>query len=153
MNSSKRRTEFEVRLLNAIKEITEELIAWVVLPNHYHVLPRVQSLDDVSATLKHLHGTISREWNIEDNLTGKRRVWYKFADTYIRNDAHLHVAFNYIHYNPVKHGYVRDQYEWPWSSLAVYYEDKGKDWLQEHWFAYPPPVDFDQGWDDFVKND
>src|SRR6185503_19344791 len=153
MNSSKRRTEFEVRLLNAIKEITEELIAWVVLPNHYHVLPRVQSLDDVSATLKHLHGTISREWNIGDNLTGKRRVWYKFADTYIRNDAHLHVAFNYIHYNPVKHGYVRDQYEWPWSSLAVYYEDKGKDWLQEHWFAYPPPVDFDQGWDDFVKND
>ena len=54
MNSSKRRTEFEVRSLNAIKEITEELIAWVVLPNHYHVLPRVQSLDDVSATLKHL---------------------------------------------------------------------------------------------------
>ena len=153
MNSSKRRTEFEVRLLNAIKEITEELIAWVVLPNHYHVLLRVQSLDDVSATLKHVHGTISREWNIEDNLTGKRRVWYKFADTYIRNDAHLHVAFNYIHYNPVKHGYVRDQYEWPWSSLAVYYEDKGKDWLQEHWFAYPPPVDFDKGWDDFVKND
>lgn len=153
MHSPKRRTEFEIRLLNAIKQITKELIAWVVLPNHYHILLSVQSLEDVSTTLKHLHGTISREWNIEDNLTGKRRVWYKFADTYIRNDAHFHVAFNYIHYNPVKHGYVSDQYEWPWSSLAIYYKEKGKDWLQEHWLAYIPPVDFDKGWDDFVKND
>ena len=120
MNSTKRRTDFEIRLLNAIKEIVEELIAWVVLPNHYHALLKVQSLDDVSVTLKHLHGTTSREWNIDDNLTGKRRVWYKFADTYIRNDAHLHIAFNYIHYNPVKHGYVSDPYEWLWSSLSTY---------------------------------
>ena len=81
INSTKRRTEFEIRLLNAIKRITKELIAWVVLPNHYHVLLSVQSLEDLSATLKHLHGTTSREWNIEDNLTGKRRVWYKFVDT------------------------------------------------------------------------
>ena len=120
MNSPKRRTEFEIRLLNAIKEITDELIAWVVLPNHYHVLLKVQSLDDLSATLKHLH---------------------------------LHIAFNYIHYNPVKHGYVSDPYHWPRSSLAIYYADKGKGWLQDHWLAYVPPVDFDKGWDDSVEND
>lgn len=152
MNSSKRRTEFEIRLLNAIKEITDELIAWVVLPNHYHVLLKVQALDDLSATLKHLRGTISREWNIEDNLTGKRRVWYKFADTYIRNDAHLHMAFNYIHYNPVKHGYVSDPYDWPWSSLSMYYADKGRGWLQDHWKSYTPSDDFGRGWDD-IEND
>ena len=75
MNSPKRRTEFEARLLNAIKTITQDLIAWVVLPNHYHVLTRVRSLDDISAALKYLHGTTSREWNSEDNLTGKRRIW------------------------------------------------------------------------------
>ena len=93
MSSPDRRTGFESRLLNAIKKITEDLIAWVVLPNHYHMLIDVQSLNDVSVILKYLHGTASREWNIEDNVTGKRRVWYKFADTYIRNDAHLRVAF------------------------------------------------------------
>ena len=153
MNSSKRRTEFEARLLNTIKAITQDLIAWVVLPNLYHALMSVQSLDDVSAALKHLHGTTSRQWNIEDHLTGKRRIWYKFADTYIRNDEHLHLAFNYIHYNPVKHGYVSDPYEWPWSSLLMYFEDKGEDWLQKQWKAYKPPDDFGKGWDDNVKND
>jgi len=148
MCSPERRTEFEIRMLNSIKEITDNLIAWVILPNHYHILISIQSLDDVSAALKQLHGTTSREWNIEDDVTGKRRVWYKFADTLIRNEIHLHTAFNYIHYNPVKHGYACDPYEWPWSSLQTYDEDKGKDWLQEHWTAYMPTNDFGKGWDD-----
>lgn len=153
MNSPERRTEFEVRLINAIKEITEDLIAWVVLSNHYHVLIEIQSLEVVSAALKHLHGITSRQWNIEDNLTGKRRVWYKFVDTYIRNEMHLETVFNYIHYNPVKHGYASDPYDWPWSSLQMYCEDRGQDWLQEQWKASQPPVDFGKGWDDDIRND
>lgn len=148
MNSPQRRTEFETQLLNSMKEIANTLIAWVVLPNHYHVLINIQSLDDVSAALKHLHGTTSREWNIEDDLTGNRRVWYRFVDTLIRNKMHLHMAFNYIHYNPVKHGYVCDPYDWTWSSLQMYYEDKGKNWLEEQWATFKPSSDFGKGWDD-----
>jgi putative transposase len=153
MQSPQRRTEFESRLLRTIEEIANDIIAWIVLPNHYHILMIVQSLDHVSAALKHLHGTTSHEWNIEDNLTGRRRVWYKFADTYMRNDDQLHIAFNYIHYNPVKHSYVADPYDWPWSSLQIYCEDKGKDWLGEQWQMYKPPDDFGKGWDDDIKND
>ena len=153
MKSPERRTEFETLLLNALKEIADELIAWVVLPNHYHCLVTVQALEHVSAALKHLHGTTSRTWNLQDGMTGKRRVWYKFADTYIRNDAHLHTAFNYIHYNPVKHGYVSDAYDWHWSSMSLYYEDMGRDWLRDHWKSYTPPADFGKGWDDDAKNE
>jgi putative transposase len=152
MSSPQRRTEFEARLLHSITEIADDLIAWAILPNHYHVLLYVQSLDDVSVVLKQLHGTTSHKWNSEDGLTGKRRVWYKFADTYIRNEGHLHTAFNYIHYNPVKHGYVSAPYEWQWSSLPLYYDSKGKDWLREHWQTFKPPVDFGNGWDEFIEN-
>lgn len=113
MKAPARRTEFETLLLNALRAIADESIAWVVLPNHYHALIRIQSLNDLSDALKHLHGATSRQWNIEDNLTGKRRVWYKFADTYIRNNEHLRIAFNYVHYNPVKHGYVSDRLSGP----------------------------------------
>lgn len=153
MKSSARRTEFETRLLNTLQEITDGLIVWIVLRNHYHFLAFVQSLDHVSTALKHVHGSTSREWNMEDDLTGKRRVWYKFADTYIRDETHLHLTFNYIHYNPVKHGYVSDPYDWPWSSLLLYYEDKGRDWLRDHWRTFTPPADFGNGWDDDIEND
>lgn len=153
MNSPYRRNEFEAKLLRSMNRITEEPIAWAILPNHDHVLISIESLNDVSIALKHLHGTTSREWNIEDNLTGRRRVWYKFTDTYIRSETHLHTAFNYIHYNPVKHGYVTDPYNWPWSSLHMYYEEKGKAWLQEQWNTYQPSLDFGNGWGDDVRND
>jgi putative transposase len=124
-SSPNRRTEFETQLLNSIKEITEDLFAWVVLPNHYHVLVGIQSLDNLSVTLKHL----------------------------LRNNSHFKVACNYIHYNPVKHGYVSDSYDWSWSSLQMHYEDRGKNFLQEEWHAYKPPNDFGKGWDDDIKND
>jgi len=148
MAASSRRTEFEARLVGGIIEIQAEAIAWVVLPTHYHILVDVDSLDSVSVALKHLNGTTSRKWNIEDSLTEKRRVWYKFSDRMIRNEKQLHQTFNYIHYNPVKHGYSDDIYDWSWSSLGLYDVSDGRGSLQEHWKTNIPPEDFGRGWDD-----
>ena len=87
-----------------MRSIGTDLYAWVILPNHYHVLAGLQSLDLASAALKQLHGTTSRDWNMADGQTGRRRVWFKFADRVIRGDAGFYGALNYIHVNPVKHG-------------------------------------------------
>ncbi len=148
MNTPNRRTEFDRLLVCAMREIQAELICWAILPNHYHALIDVDSLDSVSAILKHLHGMTSRRWNIEDSLTGKRRVWYKFFDRRIKSESQLHQTFNYVHYNPVKHGFVEDAYGWPWSSLPLYYESNGQEWLGERWKSNPPPETFGRGWDD-----
>jgi putative transposase len=148
MNPPHRRTEFEILLLEAMKGIRAEVIAWVILLNHYHILIDVESLDSVSAALKYLHGKTSRQWNLEDNLTKKRRVWYKFSDRLMRSEKQLHQTFNYIHYNPIKHGYTNDIYEWPWSSFILYEESKGRDWLREKWKSNTPPEELGQGWDD-----
>jgi putative transposase len=148
MNTSERRNEFQMRLLNAFHEINADVVGWVVLANHYHVMSGLESLDDVSAVLKQLHGSTSFEWNQADGQTGKRRVWYKFADRMIRDDAHYYRVLNYIHYNPVKHGYVEHASDWQWSSLSLYYEDHGRDWLREKWKTFPPKKDFGVGWDE-----
>lgn len=83
-----------------------------------------------------------------DGVTGQRRVWYKFTDRVIRNDAHFYRALNYLHYNPVKHGYTHDPYDWSWSSLSNYLDDRGREWLRTTWQTYRPPDDFGTGWDD-----
>jgi putative transposase len=151
MAAPDRRTEFEARLLAVLREIEAEVFGWVILSNHYHVEVGIESLDFVSAALKELHGTTSREWNLADGQTGQRRVWYKFRDRMIRNDAHFYQALNYIHINPVKHGYVQDVYDWPWSSVFNYADgaEYGREWLRVKWKDYPPN-DFGKGWDDFV---
>ena len=148
IDSPDRRTEFELFLLEAMRGIQAETIAWVILPNHYHILVDVESLDSLSATLKYLHGKTSGQWNLEDNLTEKRHVWYKFSDRLMRSEKQLNLTFNYIHYNPIKHGFSDDIYEWPWSSFNLYEESNGRDWLREQWKSNTPPEELGRGWDD-----
>ncbi len=150
MASSVRRTEFETLLVETMKKIQAEIIAWVILSNHYHFLVDIDSLDSISSAIKLLHGTTSRIWNIEDGLTGKRRVWYKFSDRYIRDDKQLRQTFNYVHYNPEKHGYSDDIGEWQWTSYKLYEDSKGRAWLQNNWKSSPPPEELGKGWDEYT---
>lgn len=138
MHSPERRTEFEGLLLTQLAEIGADVGGWAILPNHYHFVAGIDHLDHLSQALKHLHGVTARQWNLADGLTGKRQVWYKFRDRVIRNDSHYHRALNYIHYNPVKHGYVQSAYDWPWTSLENYLVANGRDWLRQCWRQYPP---------------
>ena len=144
----KRRTAFERLLLKSFQKKDTEIIAWVILTNHYHLLLNVEGFEIISNLLQHVHGSTSYQWNQEDGLTGKRKVWYRFSDRAIRNEKHLQRSLNYIHYNPVKHGLVEDVYAWKWSSLFLYEDEKSKNWLQENWRKYKPSTHFGKGWDD-----
>jgi putative transposase len=144
MNNADRRTEFEARLLEELKSIQAEIIAWVVLPNHYHFLACFDDFDGLPAVMKRLHTGTSYEWNRADGCTGQRRVWYHYSDRFMRSENQMNQAFNYIHYNPVKHGYVKTPYDWMWSSLNLYEQDFGREWLRERWAKFPPgEVDFE----------
>jgi putative transposase len=143
-----RRSAFEKILLSGFQEIGAEIIAWVILPNHYHILVEIETLDLVSSLLKQIHGATSHEWNRQDSLIGKRRVWYRFTDRKIRNDTHLKQSIHYIHYNPVKHGLINDVYDWRWSSLFLYINDERMELENEQWRRFNPPEDFGNGWDD-----
>jgi putative transposase len=148
MLSPERRSEFETNLITEMNKIHAEVISWVILPNHYHILIDIADLNLISSVLKHLHGSTSRQWNLKDQQTGKRKVWYKYSDRLMRSEKQFHQVFNYIHYNPVKHGYVDDMCDWQWSSMKMYTDSKGKDWLQERWISDPPGKDLGKGWDE-----
>ena len=47
-----------------------------------------------------------------------RQVWHNFWDTCILSETGYWTHFNYIHYNPVKHGYVPDPADWVHSSFS-----------------------------------
>ena len=118
--------------------------AWVVLPNHYHVLGEVD-LTAFSKWIARLHNGKATQWNREDATLG-RRVWYRFSDRRIRNERHYRASMNYIHGNPVKHRYVEDARAWPWCSLHEYLKTFGRAQLVEWWLAYPVR-EYGRGWD------
>lgn len=141
-----RRDQFQDALLAAFDHEEIEVAAWVVLPNHYHILVWLPSLRSVSSIFNRLHGRTSRQWNLEDNQQG-RKVWYRYSDRVVRDEEHFYRALNYIHANPVHHGYVQRSRDWRWSSLERYIDAMGFEWLESTWKNHPVG-DFGKGWDD-----
>ncbi|MCF7817208.1 MAG: transposase [Kiritimatiellales bacterium] len=138
--------EFESSLVEVLSSEGCALHAWCVLPNHWHALVR---LDDLKATLVQigrLHGRTSFIWNGEEGLRG-RKCWHRCVDRRIRSDRHFYVARNYIHHNPVKHGYVGKWEDWPFSSVGDFIAETGREAVLKHWREYPV-LDMGDGRDD-----
>jgi putative transposase len=126
--STDKHFELWVRAFNElIAEFNAKLAAWVILANHYHFLFLPQRGSDLGKFMKRLNGRTSRELNVLDKSQG-RTVWYSYWDICIRGERDFWTRFNYIHYNPVKHGYVGRTADWRFSSYHQYTENN-PDWL------------------------
>ncbi|MBA3699032.1 MAG: transposase [Planctomycetes bacterium] len=91
--------------------------AWVVMPNHVHVLIRIQEswpLDRV------VHGWKSfTAKRIITALALRPPLWQgEYWDRYIRDEAHWLRAKQYIEENPVAARLVKKPQEWKWSSAS-----------------------------------
>lgn len=144
--SSMRMGRFSEDLLAVLREQGAIVHAWCVLPNHYHLLVAVRELKETISALGRLHGRTSHAWNGEDGLRG-RRVWCAPADRMIRSTDHFWATVNYIHHNPVKHGYVRRWQDWPFGSAAGFLVAVGRDEALRIWKLYPV-LDYGAGCDD-----
>jgi REP element-mobilizing transposase RayT len=91
-----------------------ELRAWVVMPNHVHILFRTGSVPmskTVEAWKKHTGRLANR-------LLGREGTFWQadYFDTYMRDSVHEKRTIRYIENNPVKALLVREAKDWPWSS-------------------------------------
>jgi putative transposase len=120
--------------------------AWCVLPNHYHGLIETNAILETLKDLGRMHGRLSFEWNGKEQARG-RQVWCGAAERYMRDDRHFWATINYVHNNPVHHGYVRRWQDWPYSSASEYLAQMGQDEATRIWKEYPI-LGYGKGWDD-----
>lgn len=135
------------QLETLVLEFGLQLDAWVILDNHYHLLLKSQTGAVLPRFFGRLHGRTSFDLNSRQGIHG-RQVWHNYWDTCIRGETDYWTRFNYIHHNPVKHGYVSKSEEWQFSSYQYYLDHKGRDWLMDAFRQYPV-VDFTDPEDDF----
>jgi putative transposase len=131
-----RMTNCEQGVLQACKELTSDIFAWCILPNHYHVLVSSSRLKELCKALGQFHGESSFRWNREDKQVG-RKVWHRCFDREIRSERHFGATLNYVHHNPVHHGYVDKWTAWIWSSAAEFLGQVGRARAAGIWRAYP----------------
>jgi REP element-mobilizing transposase RayT len=92
------------------------LFAWVVMPNHVHVLAQETAVP-LAILVKSWKSYTAHQINARLGSSGT--VWQReYFDRYIRDREHFHKAIHYIEWNPVKAGLVREPREWRWSSYV-----------------------------------
>jgi putative transposase len=91
-----------------------ELRAWMIMPNHVHVLFKVFAVP-MSQLLDAWKGFTAKQAN---KVLGRRGKFWQddYWDTFMRDEEHERRSRKYIENNPVKVGLVASSREWPWSS-------------------------------------
>jgi putative transposase len=101
------------------------LLAWVVMPNHLHVLIQPiapWAVSNIVASWKSYTGRRISAWRAEARLAPgdpgvAATVWHReYWDRFARDASHLEYFRDYIHLNPVKAGLVPRAQDWVWSS-------------------------------------
>ncbi|KAA3635983.1 MAG: transposase [Calditrichaeota bacterium] len=117
-----------------------KLEAWVVLPDHFHVI-----LNSKNKGISNIIHQFKRRYSWYYNrFIQKGRVWQnRYWDHIIRNQEDLNRHIDYIHYNPVKHKIIDDPFLYKHSSLIKYFENGfyPRDWGND----YDYDKDFDFG--------
>ncbi len=112
--------------------------AIVVMPDHVHLLMTLPpNHSDFSLRLNLIKGYFSRHIQSNEIISAakknkrERNIWQRrFWEHLICNDSDYENHVNYIHNNPVKHGYVSKAIDWKFSSIHQYINDGivPKDW-------------------------
>ena len=118
------------------KEFKVSLYAYVIMHNHIHC---IMMGEDISSTIKKFksytarrivdylnaggHKLLLKKLRITDSENGEHRyrVWQEgFHPKQISNNSVMIQKVNYIHYNPVKSGFVDNTVDWRYSSSRNY---------------------------------
>jgi REP element-mobilizing transposase RayT len=95
-----------------------EMHAWVIMPNHVHLLFTPHGDGDVSELLRRLKGYSAREVNKLLGRTGQPFWQDESYDHLVRNREEFRRIERYIVNNPVKAGLVQCAEEFAWSSIS-----------------------------------
>ena len=98
--------------------------AIVILPDHLHTVWVLPDGDkDYSSRWQCIKSHFTRnlrksDVNLAANKHGGFDLWQRrYWEHTIKNEDDYNRHLDYLHYNPVKHGYVTSPIDWPWSSF------------------------------------
>ena len=104
-----------------------DTVAMVVLPDHLHALWRLpENETDYSTRWRLIKSGFTRRVrdggvSLPTRGTDERALWARrFWEHTIRDEQDLLRHVDYIHGNPVKHGWVERMDGWPWSTIHRY---------------------------------
>ena len=96
-----------------------EVWAWVLMPNHVHLILVPTDTDGLRRALAPVHRRYAGHVHARLQRTG--HFWQGRFGCVAMDEAHLGAAVRYVVLNPVRAGLVQRAADWPWSSVHAHY--------------------------------
>ncbi len=127
-----------LHLLREAKEMTDmRILAYVVMPNHWHLLLHPEKDGAMGLFMHWLTNAHTRRVHAQTETIGTGPLYQGRYKSFItKDDAHLLTVLKYIERNPVRAKLARTAESWQWGSgwLRLHGTQKNKELLSE------PPI-------------
>lgn len=109
---------FESVLEEAVEKFDMRLLAYCIMPNHWHLVLYPKSNGDLSLFMGWLTNTHTRRWHTGKGTIGQGHLYQgRYKSFLCQDDAHFLSLVRYVERNAKKANLVKGAEDWKWSSV------------------------------------
>ncbi len=109
---------FEKVLAETQEQIALRIVAYSLMPNHWHLVVRPLHDGDLGRFMQRLTTTHVRRWHLHRRTVGTGHLYQGTYKSFpIEQDEPLYTVLRYVERNPVRPSLVPRAEQWRWSSL------------------------------------
>ncbi len=109
---------FEQILEQAVDRTGMRLLAYCVMPDHWHLMLWPRKTGELSSFMGWLTLTHTQRRHAQRRSAGTGHIYQgRFKSFPVRNDGHFHTACRYVERNALRAKFVKRAEDWPWCSL------------------------------------
>lgn len=139
---------FEAVLAEAVERARTRLLAYCLMPNHWHLVVWPRTDGELSRFVGWLTLTHTQRWHAHRRSTGSGHVYQgRFKSFPIEEDEYLFNVVRYVERNALRANLVRRAQQWRWGSLYRWLRGSAED--RQLLAAWPMPRK--PSWTDYVN--
>ena len=109
---------FERVLVEAVERERLPILAYCVMPNHWHFVVRPETDQQVTEFFRWLTHTHTMRWHAHHQTAGTGHLYQgRFKSFPVEDDEHLLAVLRYVERNPLRANLCARAEDWRWSSL------------------------------------
>jgi putative transposase len=110
---------FERVLAEAQKRVPMRILAWCLMPNHWHLVLWPMRDGDLSDYMRLVTLTHTQRWHAHRASAGMGHLYQgRFKSFVVQNDSHLLTVCRYVEGNALRARLVERAEHWRWGSLS-----------------------------------
>lgn len=130
---------FEQLLTDGVEAYDIQLLAYCLMPNHFHLVlsPKVDGV--LSQFMGWLSNAHTRKWHVAKGTIGQGHLYQgRYKSFLCQQDKHLLILIRYVERNALSANLVRRAEDWRWSS--VWRREKGTEQQKKVLSPWPIPM-------------